>query len=107
MLLYPHQPSTFDAPRAAPLLQNTQMCRELWGAAGALRVQQKGASMAIAASRASGEEAMLRAHGKLGGCDPAELWLCLRAKPGATQPCPAPRSEHSPSPVGTGMALWG
>lgn len=50
---------------------------------------------------------MLRAHGKLGGCDPAELWLCLRAKPGAAQPCPAPRSERSPSPVGTGMALWG
>lgn len=50
---------------------------------------------------------MLRAHGKLGGCDPAELWLCLRAKPGAAQPCPAPRSEHNPSPVDTGMALWG
>lgn len=58
--------------------------------------------MAIAVSGAGGEEAMLRVHGKLGGCNPAELWLCLRAKPGAAQLCPAPHSEH-----GTGTGLWG
>lgn len=53
--------------------------------------------MAIDVSGASGKEAMLRVHGKLGGCNPAELWLCLRAKLGAAQPCPAPHSEHGPS----------